>query len=71
MAGPEARGRRKLWHRGLTRFDAADGLSWANSINATRNGDLIAVGGLDGNGWCLCRFDGMKFIAGRFPVPDV
>ena len=25
----------KLWHRGLTRFDAADGLSWANSINAT------------------------------------
>ena len=38
----------KLWHRGLTRFDAADGLSWANSINATRNGDVIAVGGLDG-----------------------
>ena len=61
----------KLWHRGLTRFDAADGLSWANSINATRNGDLIAVGGLDGNTWCLCRFDGRKFIAGRFPVPDV
>ena len=37
----------KLWHRGLTRFSAADGLSGANSINATRNGDVIAVGGFD------------------------
>ena len=27
----------KLWHRGLTRFVASDGLSWVNSINATRN----------------------------------
>ena len=59
----------KLWHRGLTRFDAADGLSWANSINATRNGDVIAVGGRDLGAWRLCRFDGMKFVAGKRPVP--
>ena len=59
----------KLWHRGLTRFGAADGLSWANSINATRNGDVIAVG-VDANRWRLCRFDGMKFVASRFPGAD-
>ena len=59
----------KLWHRGLTRFDAADGLSWANSINATRNGDVIAVGGLDGEPWRVRRFDGMKFVPGKRPVP--
>ena len=69
--GRKSGGVAKLWHRGLTRFGAADGLAWANSINATRNGDVIAVGGLDANSWCLCRFDGTKFVAGRFPVRDV
>lgn len=61
----------KLWHRGLTKFGEADRLPWANSINAIRNGDLIAVGGLGVNSWCLCRFDGMKFVANRFPGLNV
>ena len=69
--GRSAVGVAKLWQRGLTRFDAADGLPWANSINATRNGDVIAVGGLNANSWCLCRFDGVKFVASRFPGQDV
>ena len=60
----------KLWHRGLTMFGAPDGSPLANSINATRNGDVIAVG-VDANRWCLCRFDGMKFVANRFSGVDV
>ena len=58
----------KLWNRGLTKFAAPDGLSWATSINATRTGDLIAMGGVDR---MLSRFDGTKFVASRFPIPGV
>ncbi len=61
----------KLWERGLTRFGAADGLSWANSLNVTRTGDFIAVGGLDLGSWRLCRFDGTKFVASQLPTPGV
>jgi ligand-binding sensor domain-containing protein/signal transduction histidine kinase len=64
-------GAAKLWQRGLTRFVAADGSSWANSINLTRAGDLVAVGGVDSGPWRLCRFDGTKFVASGFPLPDV
>ena len=69
--GRKPSGVARLWHRGLTGFGAADGLSASNSINATRNGDVIAVSALDVNRWCLCRFDGMKFVASRFPGQDV
>jgi ligand-binding sensor domain-containing protein/signal transduction histidine kinase len=60
----------KLWNRGLTKFDASDGLSWANSINVTRTGELIAMGGRETGRWCLCRFDGTKFV-GKPPVQGV
>ena len=52
-------------------FGAADGVSAANSISATRNGDIIAVVTVGMKDWCLCRFDGMKFVGTRFPMPAV
>ena len=63
-------GAAKLWNRGLTKFVAPDGLSWATSINVTQTGEVIATGGLETGRWCLCRFDGARFV-GRRPIPAV
>jgi ligand-binding sensor domain-containing protein/signal transduction histidine kinase len=61
----------KLWHRGLTKYEGADGLGWATSLVETPRGELVIGGGPDPSRWFLNRFDGERFVPVGPVLPGV
>jgi ligand-binding sensor domain-containing protein/signal transduction histidine kinase len=62
--GRSAAGAAKLRYRGISTFDAADGLAWARWLLETNDGDLIVLGGVTAErGASLRRYDGRMFVS--------